>query len=191
MNLLDPRISGIISNYYTQEFANIYPDYACFTPWMPLAGPWNHPIRNGTEPTPSFPVEVFLGVYIVGRFQGCPPPQGPADAFCDNVLYVGRTRGNTLRGRWGQLARTLKGTGEHSGGGTIYRQFIQGQPDPDTLRSQFYIAGLPVYRSNGNGREDIHLGACRTGLIEAALIDAINSHRAAMNPRQPFLLNAP
>jgi len=76
------------------------------------------------------------GVYVLARFDD--PPFGRADPLAREVIYVGETCDNTLRGRWRQFERSaFEGKRGHSGGRTYRATFAD---DGATL----YVAAFPA-----------------------------------------------
>ncbi len=78
----------------------------------------------------------FPGVYLLAHFDIV--PIGPADPQAEQIIYVGETCDNSLRGRWGQFNRSaFEGKFGHSGGST-YRQTFGDQSN------NLYVAAFPV-----------------------------------------------
>ncbi|MBI5561001.1 MAG: hypothetical protein HY883_06985 [Deltaproteobacteria bacterium] len=76
------------------------------------------------------------GVYLLAHFSKV--QSGRAKRLCGEIVYIGETCANTLKGRWQQFERSaFKGKGGHSGGWT-YRQKIKGK------KNILYVAYFPV-----------------------------------------------
>lgn len=77
------------------------------------------------------------GVYLLAHFRQC--PSGPARPTSKQVIYIGETCDNTLRGRWAQFDRTVRGKSGHSGGWTYRQRFKASRP-----RNDLFVAAVPV-----------------------------------------------
>lgn len=78
------------------------------------------------------------GVYILAQFKR--PPVGIANPQTRQIIYIGETCNNSLRGRWREFNRAaFQGKFGHSGGATYRAQFGD---DGRTL----YVAALPAGR---------------------------------------------
>jgi len=76
------------------------------------------------------------GVYILAHFDVA--SAGRASPQAEQIVYIGETCNNSLRGRWQQFNRSaFEGKFGHSGGRT-YRQVFGGQGD------NLYITAFPV-----------------------------------------------
>ena len=183
--LAHPRVRNFFTSDYPDDFAERHPDYASFTPWMPLQGAWDCRVRDGSATQPSHPVADFLGVYLIALFDGLPSP-GAADPFDSHVVYIGRTRTAPLLSRWTNFrASAMRGNGPHSGGNEFYRTHVKDAPEPEALLARTWIAGLPVWFKAPEPAISF-----RTALIESVLVDVVHhAHRARGVPNQ--LLNKP
>jgi len=85
-----------------------------FSAWMP----WSN--RDGLRES------AYPGVYVLSHLNEAPSQVDPADPLIPEVIYIGETTRNTLKGRWRQFDRTaFRGKEEHYGGRT-YRERIGG-----------------------------------------------------------------
>jgi len=76
------------------------------------------------------------GVYILAHFDVA--SAGRASPQAEQIVYIGETCNNSLRGRWRQFNRSaFEGKSGHSGGRT-YRQVFGGQGD------NLYVTAFPV-----------------------------------------------
>ena len=180
---IDPTLEAWWRAAYPPDFATKYPDYAAFSAWMPLRGPWEARVRHGVDAEPSDRVDEYPGVYLVAVFNG-PVPGGPASPLDAALVYIGRTRTGTLRSRWESFRRSAEGRDRsHSGGNTFHDTLIRDEFDRQLL-ARTYIAGLPVWF-----RPAQPFTSFRTAVLEALLVDAVHRDRHARG--LPDLLNKP
>jgi len=63
------------------------------------------------------------GVYVLAKFSGS-VPKGNASPLCKEIIYVGETCHNTLKGRLGQFDKTaFYGKKQHSGGSSYRDEY--------------------------------------------------------------------
>ncbi len=76
------------------------------------------------------------GVYLLAHFASV--PQGLADPLAEEIVYIGETCGNSLKGRWYQFDRSaFHGKTGHSGGYTYREQCLR-------FRHELHVAAFPV-----------------------------------------------
>ena len=172
---LDPRLSDVFANSFAPTVQAAWPDYTHFTPWLSL-GRRKHPIRSG--PTQVDEIGSFQGVYLVALFaDGAAIPDGPADPFDGAVTYIGRTRTALMANRWRQFVRSAGGGAGHSGGVTFYKQRVRdSSSSTEAVLGRTRIAGLPVWVGT-DGKFDPRRTSFRTALLEAALVEAVQTHQ--------------
>jgi len=79
------------------------------------------------------------GVYILAHFSPGSIPQGPADPFAEDIVYIGETCDQTLGKRWYQFNRSaFEKKGGHSGGWTYQGVCAE-------LGGDLYVAACPVW----------------------------------------------
>ena len=184
----DPRLRDLLSTAFGPQVEVEWPDYTQFTPWLPLDRRM-YPVRNGSQPTAD--IGDFHGVYLVALFDSIDAvPGGRASPFDPYLVYVGRTRKQTLGDRWGNLAHSAKtGRGNHSGGKSFHGREVAGAGlDVQSVLGRTRVAGLPVWLGSGAESEQ-PATSFRTGLLEALLVDGVHHHRLANG--LPPLLNKP
>lgn len=167
---LDDRVKQIFTEAVSEEVLLQWPDYATFTPWLPLDDA-EHDVRNNGQG--KYDIGDYQGIYIVALFESdADIPADGADPFHPCVTYIGRTRTAPLKRRWYQYRRALLGYRSHSGGSSFFIEHLRDAQDPEEVRRRMRIAGLPVWLGEGDA-PDRRAISFRTALLEAALVEAV------------------
>ena len=82
----------------------------------------------------------FPGVYLLAKFKRVPKEH--ASPLDKNILYIGETCKNTLKGRWKQFnSSACYNKDGHSGGFTYYKKYKGNVKD-------LFVSALPVMNLN-------------------------------------------